>query len=258
VAFNGFVALFGFELGYFLGFLFKWSFWCLLIPLLVVGPDGLRMMFRPVDPPVGRPQWVGWTLLGLPLLLAYGYAFPRVLPHATVAIVLLSAWIAVVNGTLEEVFWRGTYVQVFPRHLLWGYLYPSLGFGLWHIAPQSVFDQCPSRWDALVRGHCDGLRSLLGLGGLPHRLDPLGRRLPRAPRLYGSGGAGLFPLSVDVGVLARRFCRGIGIVLIRVLLLHPRLQQIGCHPARYRRSASRRRDLAEANGGTLTVESSAG
>ncbi len=138
LAFNSFVGLFGFHLGYLFGFLFKWLFWCLLVPLWIVGPQGLRRMLRATDPPVGRPQWLGWLLLTLPLVVAYGYAFPRVLPYATVGIVLLSAVIALVNGTLEEVFWRGTYVQVFPRQAFWGFVYPSIGFGLWHIAPQSV------------------------------------------------------------------------------------------------------------------------
>jgi membrane protease YdiL (CAAX protease family) len=138
LAYNGFVALFGFQWGYFLGFLFKWVFWCLLIPLWLVGSDGLRRMFRATHPPVWRPTWLGWLLLALPLIVAYGYAFPRALPHATVSIVLTSVVIALVNGTLEEVLWRGTYVQMFPGQAIWAWLYPSLGFALWHIAPQSV------------------------------------------------------------------------------------------------------------------------
>lgn len=138
LAYNGFVALFGFRWGYFLGFLFKWVCWCLLIPVWLVGINGVRGMFRGTHPPVGRPAWLGWVLLALPLIVAYGYAFPRLLPQATVTIVLLSAVIALVNGTLEEVLWRGTYMQVFPGQPIWAWIYPSLGFALWHIAPQSV------------------------------------------------------------------------------------------------------------------------
>ncbi|TVR58046.1 MAG: CPBP family intramembrane metalloprotease [Gemmatimonadales bacterium] len=54
------------------------------------------------------------------------------------ALVLLSAVIALVNGTLEEVFWRGAYVRAFPGIPLLAWVYPSVGFGLWHLAPQSV------------------------------------------------------------------------------------------------------------------------
>jgi membrane protease YdiL (CAAX protease family) len=37
-----------------------------------------------------------------------------------------------VDGTLEEVLWRGVYVREFPRQIVLGYLYPSLGFAVWH------------------------------------------------------------------------------------------------------------------------------
>ncbi|NPV81950.1 MAG: CPBP family intramembrane metalloprotease [Firmicutes bacterium] len=40
---------------------------------------------------------------------------------------------------LEEVLWRGTYVRIFPNHWFHGYIYPAIGFGVWHFSPQSVF-----------------------------------------------------------------------------------------------------------------------
>ncbi|MGE5577491.1 MAG: CPBP family intramembrane glutamic endopeptidase [Syntrophothermus sp.] len=48
-------------------------------------------------------------------------------------------WVALVNGTLEEVLWRGLYVATYPGRLWPSYLYPALGFGVWHYAPQSIF-----------------------------------------------------------------------------------------------------------------------
>ncbi len=45
---------------------------------------------------------------------------------------------ALVNGTLEEVLWRGVYPALFPRSPGWGYLWPTLWFALWHAAPGSV------------------------------------------------------------------------------------------------------------------------
>lgn len=76
IAFNGFVALFGFPVGYFPGFCFKWLAWCCLVSILILGPDGLRGMFRRADPPVGRPQWLGSLCLLLPPVVAYGWAIP--------------------------------------------------------------------------------------------------------------------------------------------------------------------------------------
>jgi membrane protease YdiL (CAAX protease family) len=56
-----------------------------------------------------------------------------------VDIVVISAIFAIINVTLEEMFWRGTFVTVFPTSWVWGYLYPSIGFGYWHFAPQVIF-----------------------------------------------------------------------------------------------------------------------
>jgi membrane protease YdiL (CAAX protease family) len=58
---------------------------------------------------------------------------------ATLQIILVSALLAIVNGTLEEVLWRGTYLAFFPESLWWSRLYPAIGFAIWHFAPQSVF-----------------------------------------------------------------------------------------------------------------------
>jgi len=42
------------------------------------------------------------------------------------------------NGVLEEILWRGVYIKLFPDNKVWGVLWPSLWFGIWHLAPGSV------------------------------------------------------------------------------------------------------------------------
>jgi membrane protease YdiL (CAAX protease family) len=78
-------------------------------------------------------------LLIIPLLLGYGYAFPRAIGQASVSIVLLSALLAIINGTLEELLWRGAYLTAFQGNWFLGYIYPAFGFAIWHLAPQSIF-----------------------------------------------------------------------------------------------------------------------
>ncbi|NPV80535.1 MAG: CPBP family intramembrane metalloprotease [Firmicutes bacterium] len=133
------VALFGPKAGYFGGFLFYWICWGLFFSLWILGRQGFRESFRDTPFRFGRPAWLGLTLLMIPLILGFGYAFPKVLPRADLVIILASSGIALVNGTLEEVLWRGTYVKIFPGHLFLGYIYPAIGFGVWHFSPQSVF-----------------------------------------------------------------------------------------------------------------------
>jgi membrane protease YdiL (CAAX protease family) len=45
---------------------------------------------------------------------------------------------AFLNGILEEVLWRGVYIELFPNKLLWGNIWPTVWFALWHYAPGSV------------------------------------------------------------------------------------------------------------------------
>lgn len=128
----------GAKRGYGAGFLFYWSVWGLLVPLSVLGPQGLRAVFREARPPLGRRPWLGAACLVLPPLLGFSYAFPRQLPRATARSVALSAGLALVNATTEELLWRGLYTTAFPNDVALGYVYPAIGFALWHLAPQTV------------------------------------------------------------------------------------------------------------------------
>jgi membrane protease YdiL (CAAX protease family) len=123
---------------YFGGFLFYWLVWCFLLPLALPGPTALIDLFRPVAP-FGEPGWLGAFCLIAPPLISLITIFPRELRRANRTIVLISIVLAIVNGALEEVLWRGAYHVVFRDNLWLALIYPSIGFALWHLAPQSIF-----------------------------------------------------------------------------------------------------------------------
>jgi membrane protease YdiL (CAAX protease family) len=139
LTFQRLVALFGAKGGYLGGFLFYWIVWCLFLPWWILGTDGVLRIFRDVPSRFGQPVWLGAALLIIPLLLGYGYAFPRAIEQANITIVLFSALLAIVNGTLEELLWRGAYLTTFQGNWFLGYVYPTIGFAVWHFAPQSIF-----------------------------------------------------------------------------------------------------------------------
>lgn len=124
---------------YLLGFLFYWLVWCLIVPLLLIGPQKLLDLFRDVPNRLGEPAWLGLICLALPVVGGYAYFFPAARRGATRQIVLASLVHALVNGVLEEVLWRGVYVSFFPGQGQLGVIYPAIGFGLWHLSPQSIF-----------------------------------------------------------------------------------------------------------------------
>ena len=138
VAFVFLTGVLGPRLGYFLAFTIYWFGWCLLFPVWAVGWRGIRAMFAPARPRFGRPTWLGISILAVPLALGYGVAFPRALSQATPVIVILSLLLAALNATGEEILWRGLYQRVFSGRTWVGVIWPSLGFAVWHFAPQSV------------------------------------------------------------------------------------------------------------------------
>jgi membrane protease YdiL (CAAX protease family) len=48
------------------------------------------------------------------------------------------------NGFFEELLWRGMYLRLFPRHLFYRMIWPSVWFALWHYAPGSVSSGNPA------------------------------------------------------------------------------------------------------------------
>jgi membrane protease YdiL (CAAX protease family) len=138
LAYGGLARRVGPKRGYLAGFLFYWMVWCLLLSWWALGIGGFARVFRNVSPRFGSAMWLGPLLLLIPLMLGYGYAFPRAIKGAGWKIILLSALIALVNGMLEELLWRGAYISIFPHNWLLAYLYPAIGFAVWHFAPQSI------------------------------------------------------------------------------------------------------------------------
>jgi hypothetical protein len=123
-------AWFGSKLGWYLGFLVYWPLWCVLFPLWAVGWAGIRTALRSRR----TPPWA-WLLLSAPPLMALA---GRGVVGDGSGEPLLWILMAVGNGILEEVLWRGVYAVHFPDSVLWGVAWPTLWFALWHIAPGQV------------------------------------------------------------------------------------------------------------------------
>lgn len=149
----------GKEWGYVLGFLFYDGFWCLLVPLLLLGKERFLSVFAESDRLWQVKYW--WLIL---LLLsttagALGMLSAHDLAKTPWMLVLIAIPTAIITGTCEEILWRGMYVKVFPKQVFAGVLYPTLGFAAWHLAPQLIYPaQMPGGMFAFA-----GLTFFLGL-----------------------------------------------------------------------------------------------
>lgn len=128
----------GAEAGYLLGFGFYWLFWCLFIPRRLLGKAEFATILRDRAALFTRANWLA-ALLWLAVTLAAVAMYAESFLAAPLLLILLAVPLATVNGFCEEILWRGLYVRLFPRNVWLAVLYPSVGFALWHLAPQAVF-----------------------------------------------------------------------------------------------------------------------
>jgi membrane protease YdiL (CAAX protease family) len=128
---------FGPRRGYTVGFCAYWAT-SAAASIVILGPGGVRELWSDPRPRLGRRPVLGALLLTWPPL---GAIVTRLIPEvrtATPTSLAISGLVAFANATTEEVLWRGVYLRLWPDDPWLGYAWPSLGFGLWHLAPQEI------------------------------------------------------------------------------------------------------------------------
>jgi hypothetical protein len=118
--------------GFIVGLFFYWIVWCLLVPFALLGRAGFRELFGRSARELRLREAV---LLMIPPAVGFTAIFPLLLWLGNGRLLVAAAAIAILNGTCEEVLWRGTYLKIFGNRQWGGLLYPAIGFGLWHVAP---------------------------------------------------------------------------------------------------------------------------
>lgn len=125
----------GKELAWYLGFIIYWPVCCILIPIKFIGWKKIIDLYRK-------------TKISFLLLLLF--IFPVIFTFIGIIIMdydkvnIIGRFILLImvfgNGILEEILWRGMYIQLFPDNIFWGIFWPTIWFGIWHLAPASVSD----------------------------------------------------------------------------------------------------------------------
>ncbi len=128
----------GAQAGYLTGFSFYWLFWCLFVPRCLLGKVEFTTILSDRARLFCGVNWLA-ALLWLVVTLAAVFMYAGEFVRAPLTLILLAAPLATLNGFCEEILWRGLYVCRFPQNPWLAILYPSLGFALWHLAPQVIF-----------------------------------------------------------------------------------------------------------------------
>jgi hypothetical protein len=92
--------LFGSKMGYFLGFLFYWLFWCFFVSAKLIGIQPVLELFAYKKVSITSSIIL---CLFIPLVFVYSYAFPSAIKQANFEFTILSLILSAVNATYEEV-----------------------------------------------------------------------------------------------------------------------------------------------------------
>ena len=95
--------------GYLGGFLFYWIVWCCILPVLLLGFKQIRNMFNDSEHRFGKPRLIGLAFLAGPFVAPFFSMFLPKIGEASLSIIIVSALFAIVNGTMEELLWRGAF-----------------------------------------------------------------------------------------------------------------------------------------------------
>jgi membrane protease YdiL (CAAX protease family) len=138
-AFHFFTIYFGQKTGYFLGFVFYWAFWCLTVPLIMIGKKSIIQLFKLRQPIFGQRKLKSILLLIVPLILVYSYEFPKALNQSGGMVICASIGLSVMNAAMEEILWRGTFLKLMGATSKWYIPFSSFGFAIWHFAPMTIY-----------------------------------------------------------------------------------------------------------------------
>ena len=99
-----------------------------------------------------------FILVLIPIIGAGLYRFVPGMSYSKPApqIIFILIMTSLGNGFFEELLWRGVYLELFPQSILWGMIWPTVWFALWHYAPGSV---APGRnpWGLVIGSGLMGL-----------------------------------------------------------------------------------------------------
>jgi hypothetical protein len=128
----------GKDKGYLLGFLFYWGFWCLIVPLALLGWNDFLKLFVDSSSLFSERNRLAAALFIMVTLVTF-FMYGKDFVQAPLTLILIAIPLATVNGICEEILWRGCYVGLFPHNFWLAIPFPALGFALWHLVPLRIF-----------------------------------------------------------------------------------------------------------------------
>lgn len=161
---------FGTQRGYQAGFAIYWAT-CWVLAGVLIGPRRLPAFWRRSEEGLPAPRPASAVAL---LAAPVGAIAMEFLPNARAAgpeAIAFAAGLGTTNALAEEVLWRGVPIDTFPDEPFRGWLWPAVGFAVWHLVPMSTRPITTRRRASVLAG-----AALIGManGWIAQRTGSLG------------------------------------------------------------------------------------
>ncbi len=148
VVFKLTTSLYGIKQGYFAGFIIYWAY-CALFSIILLKKGQFIKIFSP------KYSFENGAYIVLTFLPVAGVFFVKFLPNihlidASITILVLIN--SVINGFIEELYWRGLFLVIFKKNNSVGLWLASFLFAAWHISLYSISEISFGGFFALVGG----------------------------------------------------------------------------------------------------------
>lgn len=137
MVFNGAAYCLGKDIGYLVGFVFYWTVWGIGFPIALLGWNKFVSLYKDSIAFFRKGNWLVVLLfffISFVALAMYGSSFISQ-PKLVLAV---SFPVAIINGICEENIWRGVYIRLYEKGIIYRVVLPSVFFALSHISPLSV------------------------------------------------------------------------------------------------------------------------
>ncbi len=121
--------------GYIVGVCIYWFIFCIPVSLYSGNrcSEVLEIYYQKSDLKITERNIL--YIIGFILCFAtFFVVFKEYALTAELQVLTLSLLFALINGTVEEMFWRGVFNKVFKNNIFLAYIYPTVFFGVYHIA----------------------------------------------------------------------------------------------------------------------------
>ena len=124
------------RIGWLIGLMIYWLLWGFGYSILAIGKKNIRKLLHPQKLNIRLVLFILFPIFLSIIfkLIPAGITYDK--PDKFILLLLIFSVFG--NGLFEEIYWRGVYMKLFEKNLLFRIIWPSIWFGIWHYVPGSL------------------------------------------------------------------------------------------------------------------------